>query len=125
MTLPALRDETEDKPLDPAFEKVRRKMVRLLVVSIGVMLAGLMAVLFAIVYRIGLAAPSAPATVAVQPFAQRTGTIRLPKGAAVLSQALSGAQLALHLRLADGAETIVLYDTVADRIVGRYAIAAE
>ena len=32
-------------------EKVRRKMIRLLGVSIGVMMAGLMAVLFAIVYK--------------------------------------------------------------------------
>ena len=45
-------DDLDEKPLDPEMEKVRRKMVRLLAVSIGVMFIGLMAVLGAIVYKI-------------------------------------------------------------------------
>ena len=42
----------EEQPLDPAMERVRRKMIRLLAVSIGIMVIGLMAVLAAIVYKI-------------------------------------------------------------------------
>ena len=34
-------EDDNEKPLDPATEKVRRKMVRLLAVSIGVMMMGL------------------------------------------------------------------------------------
>jgi hypothetical protein len=45
------QDDLEEKPLDPDMEKVRRKMVRLLAVSIGIMFIGLMAVLGAIVYK--------------------------------------------------------------------------
>jgi hypothetical protein len=44
-------DDLEEKPLDPEMEKVRRKMVRLLAVSIGIMFIGLMTVLGAIVYK--------------------------------------------------------------------------
>ena len=33
-------DDPDDKPLDPEMEKVRRKMVRLLAVSIGIMFIG-------------------------------------------------------------------------------------
>jgi hypothetical protein len=44
-------DDLDEKPLDPEMEKVRRKMVRLLAVSIGVMFIGLMTVLGAIVYK--------------------------------------------------------------------------
>ena len=40
-----------EKPLDPAMERVRRRLARLMVVSIGVMLVGLMAVLAAVVYK--------------------------------------------------------------------------
>ena len=47
----ALKEEDE-KPLDPAMENVRKKMVRLLAISLGVMMVGLMAVLGAIVYKI-------------------------------------------------------------------------
>ncbi|MDK1478005.1 hypothetical protein QN226_04685, partial [Sinorhizobium sp. 6-117] len=45
-------DEQEEKPLDPAMENVRRKMVRLQLVSAGVMLVMLMAVLGTIVYKV-------------------------------------------------------------------------
>ncbi len=38
-------DDQDDKPLDPAMENVRRKMVKLQLVSAGVMLVMLMAVL--------------------------------------------------------------------------------
>lgn len=60
---PAGRERDEDeKPLDPAAERVRRKMVRLLAVSIGIMLVGVMAVLGVVVYKTlpqpkGLGAP--------------------------------------------------------------------
>ena len=42
----------EEEPLDPAVEAVRVKMVRLLAVSGGIMMLGLMAVLLAIVYKV-------------------------------------------------------------------------
>ena len=49
----AVNDLDEEKPLDPAVERVRRRMLRLMVISIGIMMTGLMAVLGAIVYKIG------------------------------------------------------------------------
>ena len=44
-------DDLDEKPLDPEMEKVRRKMVRLLAVSIGIMFIGLVTVLGALVYK--------------------------------------------------------------------------
>ncbi|WP_182087090.1 hypothetical protein [Aureimonas sp. ME7] len=46
-------NEPSGLPQDPAFEKVRRKMVRLLALSIAVLFVGLIAVLSAVVYRSG------------------------------------------------------------------------
>ena len=68
MTNPNFTDEQE-APLDPAFEKVRRKMVRLLVISSSVIILGLMAVVFSIVYRVDKATP--PANPAPRPAAPR------------------------------------------------------
>ena len=64
MTNPNFADEQE-APLDPAFEKVRRKMVRLLIVSASVIVLGLMAVVFSIVYRVNrIPQPATPVATA-------------------------------------------------------------
>ena len=44
-------DDQEEKPLDPAMESVRRKMVRLQIVSGAIMFVSLMAVFGAVVYK--------------------------------------------------------------------------
>ena len=46
---PEIEDE---KPLDPALEKVRRKMIRLQIVSGCVLFVSLMAVFGAVVYKV-------------------------------------------------------------------------
>jgi hypothetical protein len=54
-------DDNEEKPLDPAVEKVRRKLVRFVAINLGLLFLALMAVLAAVVYKTG--APSEIATV--------------------------------------------------------------
>ncbi|MEO1748761.1 MAG: DUF6476 family protein [Pseudomonadota bacterium] len=49
---PNPEETQEDKPLDPAVERVRAKMVRLLAVSMGIMFVSIFAVLAAVIYRI-------------------------------------------------------------------------
>jgi hypothetical protein len=118
-------ENEEDKPLDPATEKVRRKMVRLLAVSIGIMMVGLMAVLGAVVYKIGNTGPQgstqdANAGVPVEPGTE--GTIDLPDGAQLLSASLDGDNVMLQLRLAGGAQQIVIHSLSRNRIVARLAL---
>ncbi len=122
-------DDQDEKPLDPAMERVRRKMLRLLAVSIGIMFTGLMAVLIAIVYKVSHA-PSKPKEAgALQPAVsipgdatELTGKIALPAGTSVISQSLSGGQLSLMTQGADGKRQIVIYDMNAGRIIARYTI---
>ena len=114
----------DEKPLDPAMEKVRRKMIRLLGVSIGVMMAGLMAVLFAIVYKMNGAgkAPSAIAsTPSTDPIAG-AGEIVLPAGAYMNGQSLSGDRLSLDVTLKGGAREIQIFDMTSRQIVARFAV---
>jgi len=121
MAQPASRDDDE-KPLDPAAERVRRKLVRFVAINLGILFAAVMAVLAAVVYKSGVSAPeeeaSVPAAVDVLP----SGEIALPSGARILSQSLSGNRLALHVTLAGGAQAIFLYDVAQGRILGRFDI---
>jgi hypothetical protein len=103
----------EEKPLDPAVEAVRKRLARLLMVSIGIMMIGLFAVLGAIVYRLQDRAP------AMQPDA----AIMLPQGAAIISESLDGDRILLRLKLADGAEMMVIHSATDGALLGRLAVA--
>jgi hypothetical protein len=120
----AVTVEEAEKPLDPAMEKVRRKMIRLLMISIGVMMAGLMAVLFAIVYKMNdkpavTAASGATIPVGVD---EISGTIALPQGAQINSNSISGTQILMDLTLLDGKRELMVFDVAQNRVVARYTL---
>jgi len=126
MARPAIDDEGE-KPLDPAVEKVRRKLVRFVAVNLGLLFIALMAVLAALVYKSRTAAPPATeiALEALPPEGVIEGQIPLPDGARIVSQSLAGNRISLALELHDGSRAIYLYDIGARRIVGRFAVTEE
>ena len=88
-------EDDNEKPLDPATEKVRRKMVRLLAVSIGVMMIGLMAVLTAVVYK-------SVGTGNAGPVAGSQLTVALPAGAEVIETSLDGDRALVRANTAEG-----------------------
>ncbi|APG92396.1 hypothetical protein [Sinorhizobium americanum] len=113
-------DEQEDKPLDPAMENVRRKMVRLQLVSAGVMLIMLMAVLGTIVYKLTRsdeAAEATPSAVSVPGDAPLTAIAALPAGFSVSDVALSGSQLLFYGSLPGAEPRAIVFDIKAGRIV--------
>lgn len=127
-------DPNQEPPLDPAMERVRRKMIRLLAVSIGVMLIGLMAVLAAVVYKINKAPdkpeqeelhanrsdiPGQVAAAPKEPFKMVESKITLPEGTRLLSQSLSGNLISLETLLPDGGTEIIVYDFKESRIAAR------
>lgn len=119
----AVNDLEEEKPLDPAVERVRRRMLRLMVISIGIMMTGLMAVLGAIVYKIGsygeeaeAVAPAPMGTIASE------GSINLDGGAAIISSSLDGDNILLRIRESDGAGALWIYSLTEGRVVARIAI---
>ncbi len=124
MKRPTLNDEQE-KPLDPAVENVRRKLVRFVAINLGLLFIALMAVVGALVYKSMTAAP--PAAVAETPPLQSVveGTIPLPSGARIVSQSLSGNRISLELELSGGGRAIHIYDVASGRIVGRFAVVGE
>lgn len=114
MTNPNFTDE-EEKPLDPAMEKIRRKMVRLLVVSSSVIILGLMAVVFSIVYKIDRNKPDqsrlpATTTAAADVVPAARQSITLPAGFVLESASLSGNRLLMSGADANGGKRLLVYD---------------
>lgn len=114
----------EDKPLDPAVEQVRRKMVRFFIVNIGLLMVALMAVLGAIVYK-GFLQPKAPVAAPGAPSgpeAALSGQIIVPAGARVVSQSLSGERLSLEIETAGGGRLIQIHDAATGTLIARHEI---
>ena len=101
----------EEAPLDPAAERLRRKMVRLMGVSIGIMFVGIFAVLAVVIYRIGDLGE--PATVSAE--------LAVPPGFTVIQSDASANRIALRGTDADGQARILVFDT-AGVVVGDYTI---
>lgn len=123
MATPTLNDD-EDKPLDPAVENVRRKMVRFMGINLGLLFIALMAVVAAIVYKSRTAVPDVPPAAGLQAPADGgmvEGLIELPIGSKLVSQSLSGDRVSIYVEETNGARTLYIYDLTAKRMVGRFA----
>jgi len=114
-------DEQEDKPLDPAMENVRRKMVKLQLVSGGIMLLMFMAVLAAIVYKVtrpdGVEKPLASTGLAIPADQPLSLSAALPAGFTVTSTALSNNQILFYGTMADGTRKALVFDLSVGRII--------
>lgn len=118
-------EEQEDQPLDPVMEKVRRKMVRLQLVSAGIMLVMFMAVLGAIVYKVTRPDPRAAVTSPGTgiPVGERIDAVAsLPKGFALRSVSLSGGQLLFYGTMVGSGDLAIVYDIVTGRIVAQITV---
>lgn len=130
MARPAIDDDRDEKPLDPAVERVRRKLVRFVGINLGLLFLALMAVALAIVYKSRTPetaeAARAPSEIPVPVGATPVeADIVLPAGAKVLSQSLSGNRVTLLAELADGSQAIFLFDLAERRLVGRLSVKAQ
>jgi hypothetical protein len=122
MTNPNFADD-EEKPLDPAMEKIRRKMVRLLVISSSVIVVGLMAVLGSIVYKSAKNSPAAQqAMVAAGPVAPRQ-TVSLPKGF-VLETTTIDANRIWFMGTANGQHLIIAHDISTGKTLTEITVVA-
>jgi hypothetical protein len=120
--MPQPEIEEKEEPLDPAMERIRRKMVLLQLVSGGIMFVCFMAVLGAIVYKINqrsdtpsttVAAPGGFSVPADQPLA---ATAALPAGFEVQQVSMSGSQILFYGRL-DGGRKLFIFDLSIGRII--------
>ncbi|MCR4267100.1 fimbrial protein [Nitratireductor sp. ZSWI3] len=116
--------QQEDEPreaLDPAAERVRRKLVRFMGINLAILFAAVMAVVLAFVYK-SVSPAGQPEQAILLPGDGPTGTLHVPQGARIVSQALDGTRVSLHLQLAGGREEIHVYDLRNGQLAARYAI---
>ena len=90
----------EDEPLDPAVERVRAKLARLLAVSIGIMFVSVFAVLAAIVWKLN----ADPVNAFVE------GTISLPADFVIAETFAGDGTIGFRGRNGDGTGRILLFD---------------
>lgn len=103
-----------DAPLDPAVERVRRKLLRFAIVNIGILFLALALVVAALAWR-SVSAAKAPAA-----FVE--AELALPQGAQVSSHAVSPTEISLFATLPNGAGAVFVFARADGRLVGRYAV---
>lgn len=108
--------------LDPAAERLRRKLGRLLLVSGGFMTLGFIAVFAAIVYKVGHLGERAAGLAPAGPMVE--ASIAIPAGARLATADLDGGHALLRLEGADGAPVLLLVDLASGRVLGRYRLQA-
>lgn len=121
-------DDQDDKPLDPAVEKVRRKLVRFVAINLGLLFAALMAVVGAVVYKTRSDAPPPAVVMTEIPTltvgAMMEGSIPIPAGGRLVAHSISGNRLSLDVAMPDGSHAIHVYDMAEGRMIGRFAVVA-
>jgi hypothetical protein len=121
----AVADDDQEKPLDPAAEKLRKRLIRFMVINFGLLFLALMVVIGALVYKMSRSKAPVPPVAGDIPApagAPLTGDIVLPVGSKIVSQSLSGNRLSIDAEMADGSRAIFVYDVAERRMVGQFAV---
>ncbi|KQM33472.1 hypothetical protein ASF03_07055 [Rhizobium sp. Leaf68] len=123
------QDEQDDKPLDPAMEKVRRKMIRLQIVSGLVMFISLMAVFGAVVYKAmgpsKNATPTASQSMQVPSDQPIAATASLPQGFTIENVSVANGDMLFYGRLANGTRKALVFNVQTRRFVADVTIDAQ
>ena len=109
----------EEPPLDPA-ARLRRKMVRLLLISGGIMVLGFIAVFAALVYKLGLLGDSDSSR--REAGAPMEARVPIPAGGRLVSAELEGNRALLRIEAADGLTWLVFLDLRSGAVLGRVVL---
>lgn len=114
--------DQDEKPLDPAAERVRQKLVRFMAINLGILFFAVMVVIAAVVYR-SWTTPEATADMQPTPIGETTkAPLVIPAGARVISQSIANGRLSLQVALEPQGEAILVYELPSGRLVGQYDI---
>ncbi len=123
--------DEEEAPLDPVMERVRKKMIRLLVISMGTIFISLMVVVYTIVYKINTLPedPEEEATNSSQIQAsfnvadfEETIEVNAPAGAGLTSSQLEGNLLVLQFRLPNSRTEVRIINLLSGEVVSTVSI---
>ena len=110
-------------------ENVRRRMMRLMIISIGIMMIGLMAVLGAIVYKYNTADIGSSKVVELDKQKNSSksndltrGKIELPVGSSIKTTSLNGSRILLKVLFKDGSLHLMVFDMSSASIIADFEI---
>lgn len=119
----------EEKPLDPATERVRRKLARFGAIFMGINIVALMAVLGAVVYKLGgygedeaqggARGQAATSSVSVPVEPGFDTMVDIPDGAKLVSVSETGGRVVFHLQLANGSTEVWFFDLATQQVSGK------
>lgn len=118
-------DDSDEKPLDPAVERVQQRLRRLMLISGLTLGVGMIAVFAGVAYRVMTIEPGPP--VAVAPgaaLALGRSALGVAAEARLISTSLDGDRVALTFAEAAG-ETIVVVDVRSGIVVARLRVEAK
>ena len=124
-------DINENEPLDPAVERVRRKMMRLMGISVAIMMIGLMAVIGAIFYKISGGGKKKPtATITSESTPNKTidltsdivGNIKLPVGSKLLSAKMDAGRILITIDTGNNTSALWVYDLAANGVIAKISV---
>jgi hypothetical protein len=118
-----MTSDDKDGALDPAAERLRRKLTRLLLVSGGIMMLGLIAVFGAIVYRLGILGEERAAPTRIGAAGPVEAAINVPADGRLVAAALDGGRALLTIQHSGGRLSLLLVDLETGATLGRYTLA--
>lgn len=107
------QDDTAEPPLDPAMERVQAKLRRLMLISVSTLLVGMLAVVFAVIYR--------ASTLGGDAGAPHRAIAEIPAGSTVVDTDVDGDRLAVTVDGPDG-RRVLLFELATGRPLGETAI---
>ncbi|KFB08861.1 hypothetical protein [Nitratireductor basaltis] len=117
-----IEDREEEEPLDPAVERVRRKLIRFMAINLGILFAAVMAVVLAFVYKSLTMEGGEPSASIASP---SEGSLPLPAGSTVLSHAINGPRVSIIVESRGGSREIIIYDLEQQGVVARIALSED
>ncbi|EJF97943.1 hypothetical protein LBE40_00445 [Bartonella taylorii] len=104
----------QDHPLDPAVERVRKKLMRFMIVSISITLILILAVLFAVIYKTVKMGSASKQTNSFSSYNKKSEiahhTLFLPKNTEILSQSLAEDKIMLKILTPEGKTKFMVYN---------------
>ncbi|WP_336276956.1 hypothetical protein [Bartonella sp. CB178] len=116
----------QDQPLDPAVEQIRKRLMRLMIVSVSITLILILSVLFGVIYKIAAPRPDTkqvnPSSFQGKDSETTHHTLSLPRGTQILSQDLSEHNIALKVRTPEGKTQLMIYNYYTGALIAIFSV---
>ncbi|AGF74946.1 putative membrane protein [Bartonella australis AUST/NH1] len=116
----------QDQPLDPAVERVRKKLMRLMMIAVSVTIILILAVFVGIIYKVTTYEPASKQIKSFPHLYNNPQTLHhilsFPKGTQILSQSLSEHKIVLKIVTPDQQIKFMIYNYDTGALVATFSV---